>query len=190
MFRSTWFLVHTKPFSFIITYWSLESNLPQFIFHIRYYGYFVLTLKCITKPLLITILFIVFSVQIITVFFLQGLWWKYFVVHFFHDEFHVGVRQRIPKLIFHTISIYNQVLIWCIKGFQSFRIFVRSTTHHKPFYSQLTAVNEVREHIFFILDNIFVFIYQGLLLLFISTSTICGLRYCGVWIIPSLPRYG
>ena len=86
---------------------------------------------------------------------------KLFCCNFLYDTFGVKVRKIIPKLILHAIIyVYPHILMLWIKSCKSFRFFC-DATYHKEFGLGMTAVIELRERMYFILDCI-LFIYLWL----------------------------
>ena len=59
-------------------------------------------------------------------------------------------------------SLYTHILFLWRKGFQLLRKCTINATDNKSFGSVLTAINEVRKHIYYKVANIFVFFYQWL----------------------------
>ena len=56
--------------------------------------------------------------------------------------------------------MYKHLLILWIKGCQFFRNYMFYATHNNPFGLVLTAVNKVRRHMAFILDDMIMFLYR------------------------------
>ena len=55
--------------------------------------------------------------------FLPIFWWKDFVMLFLHNDFHIRVRWRIPKLILHNIIYVVPRISIMNKGLLIFQIF-------------------------------------------------------------------
>ena len=87
---------------------------------------------------------------------------KGFHCKFLHDTSHVAVRQRIPKLILHTmLNVYPPINLW-IKWYQFFRYLLCDADNNKSFGLVFTDVNKVLNCTAYILDDILVFL-SGLL---------------------------
>ena len=84
----------------------------------------------------------------------------FFFAFFKHNAFHVGVSQRIQKLILHTIiNVYPCIFLWK-KVCKIFRNFMCNATHHKIFGLWLADVNEIFRSIVYIFNDIIIFLYQ------------------------------
>ena len=110
--------------------------------------------KCLELRLLLHMQYNVFDVKFLVPS-------KFFMRFFFkHDAFNVGVRPRSQKLIWHKYSIYTHVLILWIKGCQLSRYFKCDVTHQKYFGLGWTALDKVRKHIFYIIDDIIILLWR------------------------------
>ena len=58
--------------------------------------------------------------------------------------------------------MYNHIFILLIKGYKLLINQMCDATKHRLYVSGLTAVNEVRKHIFYILGDIIIFLHQWL----------------------------
>ena len=86
-----------------------------------------------------------------------------------HDAFNAGDSQIIQELILHQIIVLQPHIDFM------FRKLICDATHHKSFSSGLTAFNEVRERIVYILDHIIIFLYQ---LLYDIQASFCNTYGC------------
>ena len=69
----------------------------------------------------------------------------------------LGREAQIKSYI--QYSMYTHTLVLWITCYQFFRKFVCDATLRESFGSGLTAVNEVHQRVFFILDDIYIFFY-------------------------------
>ena len=70
----------------------------------------------------------------------------------------LGIGKYAQGLFYIEYSIYTPVLSLWIKGCHLFRNCLWDATHNESFGLGLTALNEVRKHIHYILDNIYIYI--------------------------------
>ena len=90
--------------------------------------------------------------------FLWGFWWNYFMWLFYTIHSMLRSDKEIPELIFHLkISIYNELFL-CIKGCKIFWQIICVVVHHKSYGLGFIYVDELCNHIFYILVNIIVFL--------------------------------
>ena len=148
MFPSEWYYFYYDPL------WIYTLTFPHIIFHIQHYRYNLHTLNYRNNHFLVTLLCIYFSGRNITVFGSCQVFYERIVLWvFLHNTFHVGVR-----LIIFLIDIYpriNFMNIWL----SIVQKYFCGVTRHKSFGSGLTAINEVRKCVVFILGDISIFIY-------------------------------
>ena len=73
----------------------------------------------------------------------------------------LGLGKYSQSWFYIEYSICTHVLVLWIKGCQFFRKCMSDVTGNKSFGLVLTAINELRKRIYYILDDIYFFFYQS-----------------------------
>ena len=72
----------------------------------------------------------------------------------------LGIGKYAQSWFYIEYSIQSPILSLWINGCQLFKNFMRDATHNNSFGLGSAYTNEVRKHIYYSLDDIFVFFYE------------------------------